>query len=211
MEIYIIINNQQSGPYTIEQLRAMSLSPNTPVWYEGLRDWTPACNAPATQVLFYTQNQPDNNQYQQPNQQYGQWQRPDGQQPNYGGQYQQPNYGQNNYGYPNQPYGQPNQPYGQPNQPYGQPNYGNQWNGNNIPPRPNNHLALAIIVTILCCLPFGIAAIISASNVNSQYDRGDYEGAIRSSNKAQTWIIVSIVTGLVGSILYGLWSAAFIQ
>jgi Interferon-induced transmembrane protein/GYF domain 2 len=171
MEIYIIINNQQSGPYTIEQLRAMSLSPNTPVWYEGLRDWTPACNAPATQVLFYTQNQPDNNQYQQPNQQYGQWQRPDGQQPNYGG----------------------------------------QWNGNNIPPRPNNHLALAIIVTILCCLPFGIAAIISASNVNSQYDRGDYEGAIRSSNKAQTWIIVSIVAGLVSSILYGLWSAVVFQ
>ncbi|NEV93197.1 CD225/dispanin family protein [Psychroflexus sp. YR1-1] len=65
------------------------------------------------------------------------------------------------------------------------------------PPMPANHLALAIITTILCCLPAGIVSIIYASQVNTKYNAGDYEGALRASKNAKTWWIVALVVGLV--------------
>lgn len=65
------------------------------------------------------------------------------------------------------------------------------------PPMPPNHLALAIITTILCCLPAGIVSIIYASQVNTKYNAGDYEGALRASKNAKTWWIVALVAGLV--------------
>lgn len=72
----------------------------------------------------------------------------------------------------------------------------------NQPPMPPNHLALSIITTILCCLPAGIVSIVYASQVNSKYSAGDYEGAIRASKNAKTWWIVALVTGLVTLIGY---------
>ena len=66
---------------------------------------------------------------------------------------------------------------------------------------PNNHLALAIITTILCCLPAGIVSIVYASQVNSKWQAGDYEGAQRASKNAQTWWIVAIVAGIVSIIV----------
>ncbi len=69
-------------------------------------------------------------------------------------------------------------------------------------PKPNNHLALAIITTIICCLPAGIVSIVYATQVNSKYNAGDYEGAVRASKNAKTWWIVSAVAALVIAIGY---------
>ncbi len=56
-----------------------------------------------------------------------------------------------------------------------------------IPPvRPKNWLVESILVTIFCCLPFGIAGIVFASQVNSKYDAGDYAGAEKASRQAKT-------------------------
>lgn len=52
MQIWIYLNGIQQGPYTLEQLQTMGLDPNTPVWYEGLAQWTPASRAQATMPLF---------------------------------------------------------------------------------------------------------------------------------------------------------------
>ena len=73
----------------------------------------------------------------------------------------------------------------------------------NQPVRPNNHLALAIITTVLCCLPAGIVSIVYATQVNSKYNIGDYEGAERASKNAKTWWIASII----GTILF--WIGCF--
>ena len=70
------------------------------------------------------------------------------------------------------------------------------------PPRPNSYLALAIISTILCCLPSGIVSIIYATKVNSLYEDGKYDEAVRASKNAKTWGIVSVVIALVGWLLY---------
>lgn len=42
MKFFVILNNQQEGPYTIAQLAEMGISSETLVWKEGMKDWQPA-------------------------------------------------------------------------------------------------------------------------------------------------------------------------
>ena len=77
------------------------------------------------------------------------------------------------------------------------------------PPQPSNHLAMAIITTIICCLPAGIVSIVYATQVNSKDNAGDYEGAQRASKNAKTWWIVALITGLVILIGYIVFIFAF--
>lgn len=69
-------------------------------------------------------------------------------------------------------------------------------------PRPKNWLVESILVTIFCCLPFGIAGIVNAANVNGRYDGGDYDGAIAASKQAGKWTKIGFFTGLIAGILY---------
>jgi len=68
---------------------------------------------------------------------------------------------------------------------------------NQRPPRPNSYLALSIISTIICCMPIGIVSIVYATKVNSSYEDGNYDEAIRSSKNAKTWGLVSIGIGVL--------------
>ena len=68
-------------------------------------------------------------------------------------------------------------------------------------PRPSNYLVQAILVTLCCCLPFGIAAIVFSAQVNSKYDAGDYAGALESSKKAKMWCWIGLAAGLPASII----------
>lgn len=52
MKIWIHVNGVQQGPYSKEQVEAMHLPASTPVWYEGLAQWMPACQAPELADLF---------------------------------------------------------------------------------------------------------------------------------------------------------------
>lgn len=72
----------------------------------------------------------------------------------------------------------------------------------NKPQRPGSYLALAIISTILCCLPTGIVSIIYATKVNSLYEDGNYNEAIKASKNAKTWGLVSIGIAVLGWVLY---------
>lgn len=72
----------------------------------------------------------------------------------------------------------------------------------NKPSRPSSYLALAIISTILCCLPTGIVSIVYAAKVNSLYESGNYDEALKASKNAKTWGFVSLGIGLIGIILY---------
>lgn len=76
----------------------------------------------------------------------------------------------------------------------------------NKPKGPSNYLAVAIITTILCCLPAGIVSIVYAAKVNGLYDDGQYAEAEQASKNAKTWAIVSAIVGVVvigGSYLLG--------
>jgi len=69
-------------------------------------------------------------------------------------------------------------------------------------PPPNNNLVWAILTTVLCCLPFGIVAIIKAAEVNGKWAQGDYAGAQASAEAAKKWSIISAVVGGAGIALY---------
>jgi Interferon-induced transmembrane protein len=77
------------------------------------------------------------------------------------------------------------------------------------PPRPKNWLVESILVTIFCCLPFGIAGIVFASSVNSRYDMGDYAGALVQSQQAGKWTKIGFWVGIGGIVLYILFLFVF--
>ena len=72
---------------------------------------------------------------------------------------------------------------------------------NNLP-CPETHLTKAILITIFCCLPFGIASIIHASRVSSSYILGNYEYAMEQSQKANKWANIGIIVGAVYYLIY---------
>jgi hypothetical protein len=63
-------------------------------------------------------------------------------------------------------------------------------------PPPKNWLVESILVTILCCLIPGIVAIVYATQVNTKWNNGDYEGARRASRDAGLWTKISFFIGL---------------
>ncbi len=67
-QYYIIRNDQPAGPYTIEELAMMGITPDTIVWAEDIVDWIPAYQVSELNSLFApnTQTPPP---YQEPSSQ----------------------------------------------------------------------------------------------------------------------------------------------
>ena len=63
--------------------------------------------------------------------------------------------------------------------------------------RPKTYLMEAIVATLLCCIPFGIVAIVYAAQVDSKFNAGDYQGAQKAAHSAKTWYHVALISGLV--------------
>ena len=68
--------------------------------------------------------------------------------------------------------------------------------------RVPNYLVQSILVTVFCCLPFGIAAIVYAAQVNGKLQAGDIAGATESSRKAKLFSWIAFGIGLVGGLIY---------
>lgn len=84
---------------------------------------------------------------------------------------------------PPPPYGA--MPAGQP--PMGQP--------------PQNYLVWAILSTIFCCMPLGVASIVFAAQVNGKWSAGDYAGAMDSSRKAKQFAMWGTIIGAVLAVI----------
>jgi hypothetical protein len=65
-----------------------------------------------------------------------------------------------------------------------------------------NHLVMAILSTLCCCLPTGIVAIVYAAQVNSKLAGGDHAGAVAASENAKKWSYITIGIGVVLTALY---------
>lgn len=82
--------------------------------------------------------------------------------------------------------------------PYGTP-AGMPYGG---PVQIENQLVKSILVTLFCCLPFGIVAILKAVEANNKAAVGDAAGAQASNAEASKWIKYGVIGGLV---TYGLY------
>lgn len=65
-----------------------------------------------------------------------------------------------------------------------------------------NHLVMAILATLFCCLPFGVVGIIFATQVNSKLAAGDFAGAQQASKNAALWSWLAIGGAVLLVILY---------
>lgn len=74
--------------------------------------------------------------------------------------------------------------------------------GPTMTPPPANHLAGAIVATILCCWPFGIPAIVNAAKVNRLWYSGDQAGAMEAAHNAHKWMVTSIIFGVIFGAIY---------
>lgn len=64
-----------------------------------------------------------------------------------------------------------------------------------------NYLVPAII-SVFCCSPLGIVAIIFAAQVNGKVASGDIAGAVDASKKAKLFSFISIGIGLALGVVY---------
>ncbi|MFN8923415.1 MAG: CD225/dispanin family protein [Sphingobacteriia bacterium] len=67
---------------------------------------------------------------------------------------------------------------------------------------PKSWLAQSILVTLFCCVPFGIVGIVNAAKVESRFYSGDIEGAKRHSARAKKWTKIGFFIGLFFGIIY---------
>lgn len=58
-------------------------------------------------------------------------------------------------------------------------------------PKPDNHLVIAILSTLFCCLPLGVVSIVNAVKVDSAFASGNYYEAVAHSEAAKKWAIWS--------------------
>lgn len=156
MKIWIHVNGIQQGPYSLEQIEAMHLPAATPVWYEGLERWIPACQAPALDYIF--------NRHVEP--------------------------GAETVVVEAEESAEPHAAYATAAT--------TTEAAVQAPPRPDTFLAWSIVLTLCCCTPFSIAAIVCGALTNTRYNRGDYAGARRMSHATEWLVIISITLGIVG-------------
>lgn len=71
-------------------------------------------------------------------------------------------------------------------------------------PQINNYLVPAILVTLCCCLPGGVVAIVYAAQVNTKLQVGDVAGAEASARNAKLWCWIGFAGGIVVALGYGL-------
>lgn len=67
---------------------------------------------------------------------------------------------------------------------------------------PKNWLVESILVTLFCCLPFGVVGIVYASQVSSKFNSGDQAGALEASKNAAKWTKIGFFVGLAVLLLY---------
>jgi hypothetical protein len=60
-----------------------------------------------------------------------------------------------------------------------------------------NYLTQSVLVTLCCCVPVGIAALIHAAQVKTKLQYGDVAGAQESSGKAKLWCWIGFGLGII--------------
>lgn len=68
-------------------------------------------------------------------------------------------------------------------------------------PAVPNYLVQSILVTLCCCLPLGIVALVFSTQVNSKLAAGDVAGAMAASKNAKMWCLIAVALGVVSMVI----------
>lgn len=199
-DFFVVLNGVVTGPLTgLEEVFKYNITPDTPVWYDGLPDWQPAIMTPLTRQIFTPGSEfhrfliekqsgadvetspiPENTPTAIPE--------------------------DNSEIPPEIPAADDEVPPVIPAQQFaGAGSQQAQYMGAmpqqamtpNGSKQPSSYLVWSIVITFLCNLLCGVVAIIYSLKVKSKLRAGNIEGAKRCSERAQWWIASSIVVGLV--------------
>lgn len=168
MKYWIIADRQQTGPFDEADLENLQFDETTPMWHEGLPDWVPAAQIDAARAILERRRAP---------------------QPQPDNVYQTESETVITEDKQPEVYKVEIDPQPETVRPMQPTADGRR--------KPDNYLAWAIISTILCCVPLGAVAIYFAAQVNTRFTAGDFDGAEKASERAQLWIILAIVLGLI--------------
>lgn len=176
-EYFYLKGNTKVGPFTLDALKKEAITPDTSVHYSGLPDWVPARTLPELQALF-TAPANEESSYNR----------------------REPNY---NTSASHSASPQSTPPAQTAFESAGNSSSSTSYNPNSQrPPMPDSYLVWGILVTICCCLPFGIVSIVNATKVSSAYAAGDYVGAEKASKDAKKFAIWGIAGGAIFIVLY---------
>ena len=168
MQYWINHNGVQSGPVDLDTLKEMGLTSAAYVWHEGLSDWVKITQLPELQGLYEMVGEPV----------------PEPQAVTTGTPIEETIQGTPIEETTQAQIGSPLQP-----QCSEEPLIDESC--------PSTNLVWAIVATVLCCVPFGIVAIVYANKVTKLYKAGNIYGAKSASETSMWWTIAAIVVGVV--------------
>lgn len=181
---FAMIDGEQRGPFTLEELPKAGVRPSTYIWTKGLPDWQKAEDNPEVCRLFrnhlYDLMHPSPASTETPSQ---------------------------NPSDPNNPWKvQPDAPAGKTLTRY---DYYLQQSGNDPLPTleeieankdksipPISFVGYAWLVTIFCFFPTGIVALVNAYKSKNAWKRGENEMAHEFNRKAKMWTGITLFIGL---------------
>lgn len=185
MKYYIAVGRQPQGPYEPEELLHHGLRATTLVWTEGMADWAEAQSIPELQELLFGASQAQ--------------MRREAEQAHV----RPPEISPEATGAPRYEPRPPRFAPGDEYQSYNDAQFRQAANPYQpVPPCPKTWLAESIIVTLLCCLPFGIVGIVKASQVESLWRQGQYVRSEEASKSAGFWTKLGFFISLGIGILY---------
>ena len=187
-EFFIVVNGVTTGPLVgLEQVIERHISPDTPVWYEGLSDWQPAIMAPLTRQLFM----PDSEFYRARTSDLS-----------------DNSSKEDNHVPVDEPKIEP--VHRQSSEIPHATAYASSHEADAAAAveRPKPFLIWAIVVTVIFNIICGAIAIIYSIKVKSKTVRGDCDSAARCSVTAQWWIATGICVGLIMTV-YNLFTGGF--
>lgn len=74
--------------------------------------------------------------------------------------------------------------------------FGHSW-GDDGADKIRDNLSIAILVTIFCCIPFGVPAIVYSVSAMTKYEAEKYAEADEYSQKARRMSIIGAICGAI--------------
>lgn len=191
MKIWIHLDGKQEGPYSLEELPLSRMTADTPVWYDGLVNWTKAGEAAATASLFASTKQ-ETEVHETITEHVGDMEekvtidvveneeKPKQEGALYDDQLRRID----------------------KKSEFSESSEHSQWShwsrdSREQPKCPPTYFAWSIIMTLLCCNPVGIVPIVTGFYTRQRWRNQNYEGARRLSHTTEWWIMITIVTCLM--------------